>query len=314
MKKLLLTTIAVTSTFITTHAMACASCGCSLSSDWGTQGLSSGEGLKVDLRYDFLNQNEARTGTGKVGTWPTGQEQEVYTKNKYFTAGFEYNWSSKWGLNVQIPYIDRDHVTNGEDGTATSTSHTQSIGDVKAVMRYSFEDDGSLGIQFGMKLPTGSHTQNFSGGDAVGTQLDRGLQPGTGTTDLIIGGYRFGSFSKDWDYFTQVTAQMPVNSSDEFKPGNSINLNIGFRNMSFDSFIPQVQINARWAGKDSGSSPYASPNDSGGQTIYLSPGVTVPMSDKVQAYGFFQLPIYQNLNGYQLAPKYTISVGTRINF
>ena len=84
--------------------------------------------------------------------------------------------------------------------------------------------------------------------------------------------------------------------------------------MSYESFVPQVQINARWAIKDSGNSPYASPEDSGGQTIYISPGMTVPLSEKIQAYGFVQLPIYQNLNGYQLAPRYTVSVGTRISF
>jgi len=314
MKKFVLTIITFSAALLSTQVIACASCGCSLSSDWGTQGVSSSEGLKIDLRYDYLNQNESRHGTGKLGTYPSGQEQEVYTKNNYLTAAFEYNWSAKWGVNIFLPYIDRDHLTNGPDGTATSSSHTQSIGDVKAVMRYSFEDDGSSGVQFGVKLPTGSHTQNFSGGDAIGTQLDRGLQPGTGTTDAIIGAYRFGSLSKDWDYFTQITTQLPLNSSDDYKPGNSVNLNLGFRNMSYESFVPQVQINARWAAKDSGNSPYASPEDSGGQTIYISPGMTVPLSEKIQAYGFVQLPIYQNLNGYQLAPRYTVSVGTRISF
>ena len=58
----------------------------------------------------------------------------------------------------------------------------------------------------------------------------------------------------------------------------------------------------------------SSPNDSGGKTIYLSPGVTVPVNDRVKVYAFVQLPVYQNLNGFQLAPRYTASVGTRIEF
>ena len=42
----------------TTGAMACASCGCSLNSDWGTQGLSNQAGWSADIRYDYLNQNQ----------------------------------------------------------------------------------------------------------------------------------------------------------------------------------------------------------------------------------------------------------------
>lgn len=292
---------------------ACASCGCSLSSEWESQGMSGAPGLRIDLRYDYLNQNEVRSGTGKVGTWPmAGHEQEVFTENKYLTAGVDYSWSPDWGVNFQIPYIDRSHLTN-LDGTGTGTSHTQSLGDVKVIGRYlGVSDAHNLGIQFGVKLPTGSYTESFSGGDAAGTPLDRGLQPGTGTTDLIIGAFNFGSLSQNWDYFVQATAQLPTNSRDDYKPGNSTNLNVGFKYLGLEKVVPEIQVNARVSGKDSGAN--ATPDDSGGTTIYLSPGVTFPLTEKMKVYGFFQVPVYQNLNGYQLAPKYTVSIGTRFEF
>jgi hypothetical protein len=297
-------------------AFACASCGCSLSSDWGSQGLSSEPGLRMDLRLDYLNQNEIRSGSSKVGTWPvSGHEQELYTKNTYLTAAFDYGFNEDWGVNIQLPYIMRSHATNGLnfDGTDAGTSKTQSIGDVKVIGRYmGLTESHNFGIQLGLKLPTGSYTQTFSGGPIAGQPLDRGLQPGSGTTDLIVGGFYFDSLSQNWDYFVQGLYQTPTNSKDDFKPGNSLNLNIGFRYVGLESVIPQIQINARHAQKDSGLN--ASPDDSGGQTIYLSPGVTIPISEKVKAYGFVQVPIHQNLNGYQLAPKYTVSLGTRIDF
>ena len=34
----------------------------------------------------------------------------------------------------------------------------------------------------------------------------------------------------------------------------------------------------------------------------------------LKLYGFVQWPLYQNLNGYQLAPKYTASVGLQLAF
>lgn len=297
-------------------AWACSSCGCSLSSDWDSQGLSTGPGFRVDLRYDYLNQNQVRRGTGRVGAWPAdGHEQELYTRNRYLTAAIDYSSSPNWGISLQVPYIDRSHATNGFafDGSDAGTSHTRSLGDIKVIGRYSgLTEEKNVGVQFGLKLPTGSHTKSFSGGAIAGDPLDRGLQPGTGTTDVIAGIFKFAPISQNWDYFAQATAQLPLNRRDDYKAGNSLNVNAGFRYMDLGRFVPQLQVNGRVSGKDSGAN--ASPDDSGGKTIYLSPGATVAITQKVKAYGFIQLPVYQNLNGYQLAPKYTVSIGTRFEF
>jgi hypothetical protein len=173
-------------------------------------------------------------------------------------------------------------------------------------------DEKNVGVQLGLKLPTGSYKKTFSGGAISGDPLDRGLQPGTGTTDVIVGAFRFAPVSQNWDYFAQAMAQLPLNSRDHYRPGNALNVNFGFRYMNFGGVFPQLQINGRVSAKDSGAN--ATPDDSGGRTIYLSPGATVAITEKIKAYGFIQLPIYQNLNGYQLAPKYTVSVGTRFEF
>ena len=312
LRLILATTVALPSA----AALACASCGCSLSSDWDSQGLSSGPGFRFDLRYDLLNQNQVRSGTGKVSTWPVpGHEQEQFTKNQYLTAGLDYSASPNWGVNVQLPYIDRSHATNGFefDASDAGTSHTRALGDIKVTGRYTgLSEEKNVGIQFGLKLPTGSHTETFSGGAIAGDPLDRGLQPGSGTTDAIAGAFTFAPMSQNWDYIAQATAQLPLNSRDGFKPGNALNVNLGFRYMGFGSIVPQLQINGRVSAKDAGVN--ASPDDSGGKTFYLSPGLTFSVTEKIKAYAFLQLPVYQNLNGYQLAPTYTVSIGTRFEF
>ena len=45
---------------------ACASCGCSINSDWSAQGLSPIAGWSADLRYDYLNQNKLWKGTSSI--------------------------------------------------------------------------------------------------------------------------------------------------------------------------------------------------------------------------------------------------------
>lgn len=102
-------------------------------------------------------------------------------------------------------------------------------------------------------------------------------------------------------------AQVSLNSRDDYRPGNALNLNVGWRYLGFEKVVPQVQFNARAAAKDSGAN--AAPDDSGGRTLYLSPGVTFEAAEKTHIYAFLQVPVYQNLNGYQLAPRVTASVG-----
>lgn len=311
---------------------ACASCGCALSSDWENLSFSSSSGFKLDVRYDYLNQNQLRSGTKKISSTAASQivnndnaqEVEKYTKNNYLTLGLDYSLNPDWGVNVQLPYIMRSHSTLGtaSDGTAPGNgggqydSKTSNIGDIKVVGRYQgFTPQHNFGILFGVKLPTGSHNEFGASTDPTASgpvAIDRGLQPGTGTTDLILGGYYADTLNKNWDYFAQGMFQAAINSKDQYKPGKGVNLNLGLRYMEFSSFTPQIQINARHVDHDTGAN--ADTVSTGGTLVYLSPGIVVPINERTSVYGFVQLPIYQNVNGVQLAPRYTASLGARYAF
>jgi hypothetical protein len=314
-------------------AFACASCGCSLNSDFSAQGLSTMGGWSVDLRYDYLNQNQLRAGTKTISATSAANatntqtnapaEVEQYTKNNYVTATIDYNNAKAWGVSVLVPHIDRSHSTlgTGSDGTTFDPangaygSSGSGLGDVKVIGRYfGFSEEKDFGVQFGVKLATGRKDQVSSSGNPA--PVDPGLQLGTGTTDLILGAYRFGNLSADWDYFMQVGLQTVVRSSmmaaGSYKPGSAVNLNFGVRYQGFEKFIPTLQVNARHAKSDSGDA--ADTYATGGTLVYLTPGFIVPISDKFSAYTNLQLHIYQNLNGIQLAPKYILSVGARFAF
>ena len=50
----------------TPRAHACSACGCTLNSDWASQGLAASGGWRMDLRYDFFEQDQLRSGTDAV--------------------------------------------------------------------------------------------------------------------------------------------------------------------------------------------------------------------------------------------------------
>jgi hypothetical protein len=313
-------------------SQACASCGCTLSSDWENLGLSSKSGFTFDIRYDYLNQDRLRSGTStispqtasKIVNGDSAQEVESYTRNHYLTLGMDYNFNADWGLSLSLPYIQRSHSTLGTasdgvtpgEGGGQYDSHTSAIGDAKLIAHYQgFDEEHHLGVMAGIKLPTGSHAQTGISTDPANpgpAVIDRGLQPGTGTTDLILGAYYTGNINDEWDYFAQGIYQAALNSSEGYKPGNGLNLNAGLRYKGFNGFMPLLQLNARHVAHDTGVN--ADTVSTGGTLAYLSPGVVVPLSQKVSLYGFVQVPLYQNVRGVQLTPKYTASAGVRFSF
>ena len=178
-----------------TNTFACSSCGCTLNSDWTSQGISSGEGTRVDIRFDYFKQGDYRSGTRSISRQEvaaSGGEVQDTTINRNLTLGLDHNFNQDWAINVQLPIFSRSHGTFGAAYPTLveyDTSSSEGIGDLRITGRYQgLSTDHSNGITFGLKLPTGKTTDTFNSGLA----LDSGLELGTGTTDLLLGGYQFG--------------------------------------------------------------------------------------------------------------------------
>lgn len=295
-------------------ALACSTCGCTLNGDWDSQGLSAQPGLRIELRHDFLNQSQLRSGSSTVNrgaiVLPAEREIEQQTINRYTTLGIDYSPTADWGINLQLPYINRTHSTIAAGDTAISGSQSHGIGDARLIVRYQgLTPERNIGLQFGLKLPSGDDKNNFNAGPQQGQPLDRGLQPGSGTTDLLLGAFYTGNASDDIDYFVQGLVQAPLNARDGFRPGASLTMNLGFRYVASEKVTPELQFNARTVRRDSGVN--SDRDNSGGSLLYLTPGATIALAPKLKVFGFVQVPLFQHVNGYQLAPRYTASIGVR---
>ena len=228
-------------------------------------------------------------------------------------VGLEYSPDANWGVSLLLPYFDRFHTTIGEGDTDVSSSQSNGIGDLRVIARYAgFSPDHGTGIQFGLKLPTGRTDDRFREGPLAGEIVDRGLQPGTGSTDLLLGAYHFGALAQDWDYFAQALLQQPLTSKDDFRPGTGVNLSLGTRYVANAFFVPQLQLNVRAEKRESGAN--ADIANSGATLAYLSPGVTLNFSRRFAGFVFVQAPVWQRVNGLQIEPRYSISAGLHYIF
>ncbi len=304
--------------------LACASCGCTLSAD-AAMGYSATAGWELSGEYDYIHQNQLRSGTRSASGVPDGTELERETLNRYVTIGLSYSPNTAWNFKLMVPYVIRTHSTYGQHDSSQplgelSGSRSSSVGDLRLVGSYQgFLPTRNLGVQLGVKLPTGRYgtAVDFDAGPAAGTPLDASLQPGTGSTDAILGAYYYRPISQNFDFFVNAVFQSALTHrmdqpGNDYRPGNSAVVSLGLRYERDPAWVPQVQLNLLRKSRDQGV--LADVQNTAGTVTYVSPGLTGRLTDKLHVFGFAQLPLYSNLYGYQLFPRYTLSIGANYAF
>ncbi len=300
-------------------ALACATCGCTLSAD-AAMGYSSEAGWRLSFEYDYLHQDQLRSGTHGVSSVPDGNELERETLNRYLTLGLSYSPTANWNFDLRVPYVLRTHSTYGDFDSSgplneLSSSRSSSLGDVRLIGSYQgLLPTHNLGVQLGVKLPTGKYGTaiHFDAGPNAGSPLDASLQPGTGSTDIILGAYYYQAISQDFDLTVNGQFQSALRShmdqpGNDYRPGNSTTLSVGLRYEAHPTWVPQVQVNLLHKARDQGA--LADVQSTAGNVAYVSPGLTVAVTHRLHLFGFVQVPIYSNLYGYQLFPRWTASAG-----
>ncbi len=318
---------------------ACATCGCTVNSD-AAMGYSTATGWRINFEYTYIDQDQLRTGTNTTGPAAPvnnpsnpalgGGEIEKQTINRYFTLGLSYRPNADWNFNVLIPYVSRDHTTYGQHQEPyaptdiapdqISGAHVSNLGDVKVIGNYQgLLPTHNFGLQLGVKLPTGQYgtAVDFYDGPNVGSPLDASLQAGTGSTDIIVGAYYFQAVSQDFDAFADAQFQSAVaheqdRPGNDFRPGNASTVSVGLRYEASPRWIPQLQLNLSRKSADQGA--LADTTDTAGTVAYLSPGLTALLVPKLYMYAVLQVPVYSNLSGYQLFPRWTGTVGVSYAF
>ena len=303
--------LAAIASLTASHA-AQASCGssfCSVNTQWESQGAWSGPGLRLGLRYEYLDQNQLRSGSHKAepdATPGSMTTDEVDTLNRNWLASLDYTFSRNWSASLQLPYVMRDHSHVFNDVVpVTETWAITGFGDLRALATYQTPvSQGAVGLRVGVKLPTGSTRET----NVDGVAAERALQPGTGTTDAIAGVYYYRQLQGDaTTMFAQVLWQRPHDAYRDYAAGEQFLVDVGLRYALTLETSAMLQLNVQTKARDHGSD--AEPDESGGRFVNLSPGVSRMFTKQLQGYAFVQLPLYQYVNGKQLTPDWSAVAG-----
>ncbi len=293
---------------------SCGSAFCSINTNWSVQSAPENSGTSIDIRYEYIDQSTVRSRSNKVavGQIPNHHD-EVSTVNHNVVATIDHTFTANWGVTAQVPVATRDHkhIHNHHGAKLQESWDFTKIGDVRVGGRYSVTEgvlDG-FGMTAGLKLPTGQFGVTNGNGDVA----ERSLQPGTGTTDALVGVFHHANlpeWSSSW--FAQVTFQKPLGERDGYKPGAQVGFDLGAQYDATEKLSMLLQINTMFRGRDWGSA--AEPANSGRTVVALSPGVSYAFSSAISAYAFVQKPVYQYVNGVQLAPAWSGVAGLRTRF
>ncbi len=237
---------------------------------------------------------------------------EVSTDNRNLVLRYSHNFGNRFGVEVSAAALDRDHlhIHNHHGAQLRESWQFTELGDMRVTGRYqmlSAEDPlkpASGGITFGLKLPTG----RFGVANQAGAVGERSMQPGTGTTDLIVGGFYHQRLTElDASWFAQAQYQHALNSRENYKPGAQLGLDAGVRKAVGGTVGLMAQLNYVHKRSDSGSE--AEPESSGGRFLYASPGVSVGLPGNTQLYAYYQVPLHRHVTGVQLTANRAFVVG-----
>ncbi len=263
----------------------------------------------------FVVRNQLRSEGQEV---PDPSNQDVLVFAQVFAVPVRIDSDTVFTAVTRLLHKQLNFTVPGSSRQQLSDS---GLGDTTLLVKRRFYIDNfqAGGIQLallgGVKLPTGDDSQR----DNQGNLLPRSLQLGTGSVDVPLG-FVFLAF-KDRIGFNSSFLYQFNNESDGFRFGDEtkVNLAFGYRLIpkqytSFQDKVLNVYLEVNTVVSQRASLNDQNVPDSGGTTVFLTPGVQAVLHPRFLVEAAFQIPIVQELNGTQLGFATTANVGIRVLF
>jgi hypothetical protein len=290
----------------------------------GGSSTISGETLKqgtwdLDLRTDYtkfkrFDQAEAEAHAATAGEFDAVDWSLVTSLSVAYGIVDDFQISATLGYYHASNFIsaeldpDTNTVSSGTDNPSGLTDLW-----INPKFRVMKGKPGNLAIIGGIKVPIGNDNQRLDNDEL----LEPSSQPGSGAWDFQTG----------LAYSRFLTSQLTLDASgvytfrtthDDFKVGDRADFGvaIAYRLTEDIQSFPQWSIfgetNFVWVRKDK---PEEGPNpNTGGSTLFLTPGARVRFSPTVALTMAPSFPVYQDLNGDQDKTTFKLAATLSVSF
>jgi len=308
-------------------AASCGSATCFLVTH-SEEGVETAGSFQIDLSFRTVDQTrklDGANGTSEVLVPKINFEEEVIepdhhreisTRNTMVQLDLAYGITSRLSIFGVLPLVvDKNHEHFDDAGTVdehfTNADGTQGFGDVAVGARYALlvkANDLLMG-SVSAKLPTGAYKLL----DGEGAINEPTIQPGSGSYDGVITlYYARHTFPSPLEWFVSGSERINGRNPLDYRVGNELVASGGVSYAAGQRWVFSLQANARHAGRDDYRG--LGVPSTGSDALSLSPGVRFRTGDRLELYGYVQLPVYQNVNEAQLAPRSGFIVGLSKSF
>ena len=306
---------------------SCGSASCFLVTH-SEEGVETAGAFQVDLSFGYVDQSrklDGSHGTSDVLVPKINFEDEVIepdhhreisTRNTLIRLDLAYGITSRVSVFGLLPLLtDKSHEHFDDAGTPeetfTNADGTRGFGDVAVGARYALlvkANDLLMG-SIAAKIPTGAYKLH----DGEGAINEPTIQPGTGSYDGLLSlYYAHHQFPKTVEWFVSGSARINGRNPLEYRAGDEFIVTGGMSYAYGQRWVYALQLNARHAGRDDYRG--GSVSSTGSESIALSPGVRFRTGDRLELYGYLQIPLYQDVNEAQLAPRAGFVLGFSKSF
>lgn len=303
------------------YSQTCCSGGVPTSGNLGLP-ITDSKTLQFSLNYDLNILNTQKTGRSAE----TKPENFRVTHTAIIQAGYSIN--KRLSVDAFLPWIRQERRSNNTD----ALEFTSGIGDAILLFKYffPFSEDQSSGISlgFGPKIPIG----RIDFKNKQGNILLADLQPGSGSWDALFwlhykkdfsfrpslnfnlqGTYKINGENGDFGiepltvtYQFGTELQVIGSISDRLFVGSLIidpSLSIKYRNAKADKRKP-----------NNISQELTEVPSTGGNWVFISPGLTYWANPKWSFNLQFELPVFADIDGTQVTPTFRINTGVYYRF
>ena len=264
-----------------------------------------------------------RFSNSELAEYADSGEEHVHSVDRLVNASLSLacGITNDFTLGVRLPYVDRQDIREGEieDGEAEAHNHGDSsgVGDLSVLAQYRFLDGQAIDASLigGIKAPTGRTNVRDQG-----IKLDTEFQPGTGSWDWLFGASA-SIHSGRLGVHGNVLYNLTTEGSRDSEIGNAFFYNLGIvyslsaadeavhhgHDHSHLKWDLMLELNAEH--RDNNEVNGEQDDNSGGEVIFLSPGIRVSSSDNWSLFVSLGKSIYDDFNGRQTDVDYRLVGG-----
>ncbi len=282
--------------------------------------------VRLGYQIEYVDQDEHRMGRREADFGEVrGHHDEEYTVNRIHRLSASAGLTDRLSVDAQLPVISRSHshVHHHHGQDLLERWDVSGVGDLALIGRYAFWKPADprrpiLSAIFGAELPTGRHHVD----NAAGQEAESGVQPGSNSYDLILGASSLQTFTvptlagdaAELPLFASAQAQFNGPGTDDYRLGDTLNANLGTSYPVTRRLGVMAQLNLLIKDRDGIGRTGEEVGKTGGEFLYMSPGLEWRGSDRWRMFALIQLPVYQRVNSLQTVSDYNVLVGMECRF